>query len=95
MANALSVIITSNTRISATPRSLTLRVPHFRFQVQIARRDIELDLEVRHRASAGSGQSSIREEHTGRTSQGLQRRLHPDGEADAAYSEQVGVEPMR
>src|SRR5262245_3967962 len=69
-------------------------VPGSGFQIQIARRHIELNLEVGHVASARTGQASIREENTGRTAQGLHRGLHSNGEANAAYPEKIGVESI-
>ncbi len=87
--NALSVIITSSTRISATPRSLMGQV-----QVHISRRHIQRDLDVGHCATSSSGQATMREEQTGRTAQRRHRCLHAQGETHSPNAQQIGIEAI-
>src|SRR5688572_18827585 len=94
IANALSVSMTSRTRISATPRSLMFQVPGAGCQVQIARRDIELDLEVRHLTTRGPGETPLCEQQPGWTAQRRHRALDAERDAHAADAQQVGIESI-
>src|SRR5687767_5328961 len=86
--------MTSSTRISATPRSLMFQVPGSGFQVQIARRDVELNLEIRNHMTRASRLTSIGIEHASRTTERRHCRLHAERETHATYAQQVGIESV-